>query len=265
MKYELSKKNAIAFAIFHVGMVVAIIFFPSFQGLSLAGVVFAISLCPGIGAGFHRLLTHRGYKTPKWVEYILTVCGYLALQGGAIWWVVWHRLHHKFTEIMGLDPHTPRDGRWWAHMDWMLHPDPKYRDPKLLKKMAPDLMKDRFHVFLNKYLWVPIALFGILVLSFGGFGAFCWAVFVPVVLGWHSTWLVNSATHLWGYRTHETKDDSRNNWWVALLTFGEGWHNNHHAHQRSVRHGNAWWEYDPNHRFIQLLQLLGLAKDLHYR
>lgn len=264
MKYKLNRKNFFAMAAFHVGAIVAVVFFPSWKMLGLALLMYFISLCPGIGAGYHRLLTHRGYKTPKWVEYALTLSGYLALQGGAIWWVSWHRMHHRYTEQSGVDPHTPQDGRWWAHMDWLIHQNPGLKDPVLLVQFAPDLCRDRFHVFLNKFAWLPATIFGLVVLGWTGPVALMWAVFVPVVAGWHSTWLVNSATHLWGSRRFNTKDNSRNNWWVALLTFGEGWHNNHHANPVSVRHGKRWWEFDPNFYFIYFLQLIGLAKNVKY-
>ena len=260
--HKVNKKNFLAFLAFHAGVLAAVVFYFTWHRLLLAAIVLTVSLCPGIGACWHRLLTHRGYKTPKGVEYTLTICGYLALQGGAIWWVTWHRIHHRFTEQPGEDPHTPRDGKWWSHMDWMIHMDPKLKDKALLERHAPDLCRDKLHVFLNNFQWLPITVLGLGVLFTLGFPAMCWAVFVPVVIGWHSTWLVNSATHLWGSRAFNTKDDSRNNWWVAFLTFGEGWHNNHHARPVSARHGIRWYQYDPNWYFIAGLRLLGLARDV---
>jgi len=258
----LNLKNFIAMAVFHVGMAVAVIFFFSWRRFLLAAIVYTVGLCPGIGAGFHRLLTHRGYKTYKWVEYGLTLCGYLVLQGGAIWWVAWHRMHHKYAEKTGLDPHTPHDGRWWSHMGWLILKNPGLKDPGLLTKYASDLYGDKFHKFLNTFAWMPITVFGLTVLAAFGFKNMCWAVFVPVVFAWHSTWLVNSATHLWGSRAFETPDDSRNSWWVALLTFGEGWHNNHHKAQVRARHGIRWWQYDPNYYLIVVLEYFGLAWDI---
>lgn len=247
-----------AFVAFHVATIWALTFF-SWQRLQLAGIVWAISLCPGIGVGWHRLLTHRGFRTHKWVEYVLVVCGYLALQGGAIWWVAWHRIHHRFTEVSGEDPHTPRDGSWWAHTGWLIFQRAQLKQPNVLLKYAPDLCKDRFQVFLNRFAWMPVTVLGLLVWAMSDFVLMMWMVFVPVTIGWHCTWLVNSATHLWGSRAFETKDDSRNNWWVALLTFGEGWHNNHHAHPVSPRHGIRWYQVDPNWYLIWAMKVFRVA------
>jgi stearoyl-CoA desaturase (delta-9 desaturase) len=120
---------------------------------------------------------------------------------------------------------------------------------------------------LSKYHWVPLVTVGLALLVFGGWSFVLWGIFFRVVVGLHATWLVNSATHMWGSKRFPTRDDSRNNWWVALLTGGEGWHNNHHAHPVSARHGLAWYEFDPNYYGILLLSKLGLAKNVkvaHY-
>ena len=248
--------TAVFIGLFHAGAVLAL-WFPSWQLFWLALAVWAVSLCPGIGACFHRLLTHRGYKTAQWVEYGLTLCGCLALQGGPIWWVATHRKHHKFSDEAGKDPHTPNDGVFWSHMGWLV----KDRDgPEILEQYAPDLLKDPFQRWLNRYFWLPITLLGLSLLAFCSWQAMLWGVFLPVTFGWHCTWLVNSATHLWGSRRYETRDNSRNNWWVALLTFGEGWHNNHHAKPVLAKHGYAWYELDLNWSFIRLLFFLRLAQ-----
>ncbi len=215
----------------------------------------------GIGMGFHRLLTHRGYKTPKLVEYFLTFCGLLALEGGAINWVVTHRIHHANTDHAG-DPHTPRDGGWWAHMGWILRGTAQQHDEKVMQRYAPDLMKDRVHVFMNNYYYVPLIFSGVGLFALGGWPFLFIGAFLRVTIGLHFTWLVNSATHLWGSRRFLTRDDSTNSWWVALLTFGEGWHNNHHAHPRAAKHGLTWYEIDINWYGIRALQLLGLAKGI---
>jgi stearoyl-CoA desaturase (delta-9 desaturase) len=251
-------KNMVAVATLHVGAIIAL-FFASKHRVLLAVVVWIVSLCPGIGVGWHRLLTHRGFKTPKWVEYLLTLCGYLALQGSAIWWVAVHRIHHQKTEIPGEDPHTPRDGKWWSHMLWIVCQDPRIRNPILLRKHASELCVDRFHVFFSKFPWLPATVLAVLIWTTSGFVDMLWATFLPITVGLHCTWLVNSGTHLWGSRAFETKDDSRNNWWIALITFGEGWHNNHHFDPANPRHGIRWWQFDPNWLFLIFLRLLGLA------
>jgi stearoyl-CoA desaturase (delta-9 desaturase) len=211
--------------------------------------------------GYHRLLTHRGYKTPKWVEYFLTFCGTLALEGGPIFWVATHRIHHQKSDQEG-DPHTPREGTWWAHMGWILLGDGLHHDASVLARYVPDLSRDPGHVWLSKYHWVGNVVVGLGLLAFGGIPYVLWGIFFRTTFGLHATWLVNSATHKWGSRRFKTRDDSTNNWWVALLTFGEGWHNNHHAHPTSARHGLAWYELDQNWIGIRTLQLLGLAWDI---
>jgi stearoyl-CoA desaturase (delta-9 desaturase) len=186
----------------------------------------------------------------------------LKVVGGPIFWTAIHRIHHQRSDQTG-DPHSPREGAWWAHVGWILVGETKHNNTKLLAKYAPDLAKDRFYIWLNDYHWLPIVvLTGILGLI-GGLPMVLWAGCFRVVFGLHATWLVNSATHIWGARRFATRDDSRNNWWVALISFGEGWHNNHHAHPTSARHGLAWYEFDPSWLQIKLLKALGLAKSIH--
>ena len=246
--------------IFHLGAVAALFMF-DWTALLVSAFLWWVSGSLGVGMGFHRLLTHRGFKTPKWVEYFLSVCGLLALEGGQIQWVVTHRIHHSHTDSEG-DPHTPRDGRWWAHMGWILTGTAQHQPEDVKARYAPDLLKDPVHVWLNHYFWLPLTVLGVALLALGGWTMLMWGVFFRVTVGLHATWLVNSATHLWGSRRFDVADDSTNSWWVALLTFGEGWHNNHHAHPRAARHGLAWYEVDVNWYGIRALQLLGLARDI---
>jgi sn-1 stearoyl-lipid 9-desaturase len=246
--------------IFHVCAIAALFMF-SWRALAVSLVLWWMSGSLGIGMGFHRLLTHRGYKTPKAVEYFLTLCGLLALEGGQINWVATHRIHHAYTETPA-DPHSPRAGGWWAHMGWILTGTAQQHDAATMQRYAPDLMKDRFHVWLNRLYFVPLIICGLLLLACGGWSVMMWGVFLRVTVGLHATWFVNSATHMWGRRRFLTRDDSTNSWWVALLTFGEGWHNNHHAHPRAARHGLAWYEIDVNWWGIRTLQFLGLAKEI---
>jgi fatty-acid desaturase len=246
--------------IFHLGTVAAFFVF-SWKWLAISLILKWVAGSLGIGIGYHRLLTHRGFKTPKLVEYFLTFCGTLALEGGAINWVVTHRIHHALTERPG-DPHSPRDGGWWAHMGWILVGTAQQHPEHVMRRYAPDLMKDQVHVWLNRLYFVPLLISGLILFGIGGWPALFWCVFFRVIFGLHATWLVNSATHMWGNRRFETADDSTNSWWVALLTFGEGWHNNHHAFPRAARHGLKWYEIDINWYGITLLKLLGLAKSI---
>ena len=246
--------------IFHTCALISL-FMISWKVWPLTILLWWISGSLGIGMGFHRLLTHRGYKTPKAVEYFLTLCGLLALEGGAINWVVTHRIHHSKTDMVG-DPHTPRDGGWWAHMGWILTGTAQQHDDETMQRYAPDLMKDPVHVWMNRLYFVPMIISGIVLLAIGGWPMMFVGVFLRVTVGLHFTWLVNSATHMWGKRRFATRDDSTNSWWVALLTFGEGWHNNHHAYPRAARHGLRWYEIDFNWYGIKALQMFGLARSI---
>lgn len=247
-------------AAFHVGALVALWMF-TWEALIVGVVMWWVAGSLGIGMGYHRLLTHRGYKVPKAVEYFLAVCGTLAIEGGPIAWVATHRIHHAFTDREG-DPHSPHDGFWWSHMGWILTGFSFHRNTSLTARYTPDLAKDRFYVWLTHWHFLSTVALGVLLYALGGWAWVMWGIFMRVVFSWHATWFVNSAAHVWGSRRFETRDDSRNSWWVALLSFGEGWHNNHHAHPSAARHGLAWYEIDINWYGIRILELLGLAKSL---
>ncbi|HYU47688.1 MAG TPA: fatty acid desaturase [Terriglobales bacterium] len=246
--------------LFHVCAVVALFMF-SWKALVFALVMWWIAESLGIGMGFHRLLTHRGYKTHKWIEYGLTICGTLALEGGPIGWVATHRLHHQNSDKEG-DPHSPRDGGFWAHMGWIITGDAVHNKTTELLPYVPDLRKDKFMIWISKWHWVPLAILAVAALVLGGWRYVMWGIFLRTVVGLHATYLVNSATHMWGSRRFLTGDSSTNNFWVAMLSFGEGWHNNHHAHPQSARHGLAWYEFDLNWYGISALRTLGLAWDV---
>jgi stearoyl-CoA desaturase (delta-9 desaturase) len=264
--------TAIVMALFHIGAIAALFCF-SWKNLAAFVLMYYLAINAGIGMAYHRLLTHRGYSVPKWLEYFITACGTTALQGGPIFWVATHRVHHQNSDHEG-DPHTPREGTWWSHAGWILSGRALHSETALLGRYAPDLTRDKGHVWLSRFHWLPLTVSGLAQLAIGAalapghavYGAISmllWGTFLRVTVGLHATWLVNSATHLYGTRRFDTKDDSRNSWWVALLTGGEGWHNNHHAHPVSARHGLAWYEVDVNYYSIWLLSKLGLAKKIH--
>lgn len=250
----------IAMASFHVLAVVAL-FHATWGAMAVAFVLYWVGGGWGICMGYHRLHTHRSYKVPKAIEYFLAICGTLTLEGGPIFWTAVHRVHHQKSDQPG-DPHSPRDGRWWSHMLWIIFGEGLHSNTAVMGRYAPDLMKDSFYRVLNSWHWVPLVVLGLVLLAVGGVPWLLWGVFLRVVVGLHTTWLVNSATHLWGSRRFDTSDDSRNSWWVALLTFGEGWHNNHHAYPTSARHGLGRLEVDVTWLQIRLLERLGLAWDL---
>ncbi|MBZ8179085.1 acyl-CoA desaturase [Oscillatoria salina] len=209
----------------------------------------------GVTLGFHRLVTHRSFETPKWLEYFLVFCGSLSAQGGPIKWVGLHRMHHLYSDAEG-DPHDSNRGFWWSHISWMLHKIPQDTD---IPRYTKDIADDPVYQFLQKYFILLQVLLGVLLLYLGGWSWVVWGIFVRLVAVFHCTWFVNSASHMFGYQTYESGDRSRNCWWVALVTYGEGWHNNHHAFQYSARHGLQWWEIDFTWMTIQFLQALGLA------
>jgi stearoyl-CoA desaturase (delta-9 desaturase) len=215
----------------------------------------------GISMGYHRLHTHRGFKTYKLFEYFLALSGTLTLEGGPIFWVATHRLHHQHSD-RPQDPHSPRVSGFWAHLGWIIFGEAHHNDTARMARYAPDLSKDAFYRWLTTYHWIPLTTLGFGLLAIGGWGLVNWAIFLRVVVGQHSTWLINSATHMWGRRRFNTSDDSRNLWWAALFTFGEGWHNNHHAHPTSARHGLAWYEFDATWIELRILRAVGLVWDV---
>jgi stearoyl-CoA desaturase (delta-9 desaturase) len=257
----LNRFTAVVLVLLHIASLIALFRF-SWKNLIIAVVAYYLTTGLGISMGYHRLHTHRSYKVPRWLEYFFAMCGTLTLEGGPIFWVAVHRLHHQLSDQPG-DPHSPRDGAFWSHMGWILWGETNHNNTRVMSKYAPDLAKHKFYVWLTNYHWVPNVALGAIVLLLGGIDMFLWAMCFRIVFGLHATWAVNSATHMFGSRRFHIRDDSRNTWWVALFTFGEGWHNNHHAHPTSARHGLAWYELDQSWLLIKALKFFGLAKNVH--
>jgi len=257
---KLSWLTCIVLAWFHVQAIAALFSF-SWTNLIVAAVLYWVAVGLGISMGYHRLHTHRGFKTSKAFEYFLAICGTLTLEGGPIFWVAIHRRHHQHSD-QPLDPHTPRVSGFWSHIGWILFGEALHNDTRLMSRYAPDLGRDPFYRWLNTYHWVPLTVLGLALLAIGGWPMVLWGIFLRTVVGLHGTWLVNSATHMWGSRRFKTRDDSRNSWWVALLTFGEGWHNNHHAHPVSARHGLVWYEFDISWITLKFFNAIGIVRDL---
>lgn len=257
--------NCIWLGFLHAGLLAAPFFF---TWKAVVVVLFLGWLTGGVGIclTFHRMLTHGSFQTYRPIRWLLAFIGGLAGEGSALMWVAVHRQHHIFSDQAG-DPHSPRDGKWWSHMLWL---GPKYSKEykqALTNRYAPDLVKDPVMRFLDvTFLLWHFVLAGVLfAIGYFGWDAYTgwsfviYGTFVRMMYVLHSTWFVNSATHLWGYRNYETTDDSRNLWWVALLTYGEGWHNNHHAYQRMANYGHRWWEFDITYQTIRLMEKVGLA------
>ncbi|WP_013325496.1 acyl-CoA desaturase [Gloeothece verrucosa] len=244
-----------------IHLVALLAFLPSnfnWGAVAVAFILYVVTAGIGVTLGFHRLATHRSFETPKWLEYILVFCGTLACQGGPIDWVGLHRMHHKYSDTE-LDPHDSNKGFWWSHLGWMLYNLPADKE---IPRYTKDIADDPFYQFCQKNLIAIQVGLGLLLFALGGWPFVIWGIFVRLVVVFHCTWFVNSATHKFGYQSHESGDLSKNCWWVALVTFGEGWHNNHHAYQYSARHGLEWWEIDLTWMFIRTLQFLGLATNI---
>jgi fatty-acid desaturase len=275
------RTNLIGFIVVHMIAALALLpWFFSWTGviLYLLGVhVFGVL---GINVCYHRLLTHRGFACPLWLEHALVVLGVCSMQDSPSFWVAAHRRHHQFADQEG-DPHTPLAGFFWAHVGWILvKPDDPTRD-QLIQRYVKDLNRDPFYVWLDRSRHAAyVALLSWLVFFTAGFAVMVltghtlsastqfglslvvWGGALRTAVHWHLTWAVNSVTHVWGYRNYASPDVSRNNTLIALLTAGEGWHNNHHADSRSARHGHEWWEFDLTWLMIRGLMLLGLAWDV---
>ena len=233
----------------------------SWRGFGLLAFLTWLTCSIGICLTFHRLLTHRGLRLPKPLEYVFTLVGMLASEGGAITWVAMHRLHHAQSDRPGKDLHTPKDGFLWSHFGWIIA-DVGMDRREMERRYAPELVADPVHRVLNRLHVFPNILLGVGLYAWGGFGLVVWGVLLRLVIGLQATWFVNSAAHVWGYRTYDTNEGSRNLWWVGLVAWGEGWHNNHHAFQRSARHGLEWWELDATWLVIRALGAVGLARDI---
>jgi stearoyl-CoA desaturase (delta-9 desaturase) len=251
--------TGIGLAVVHVGALAAL--WPPLFHLSDLAIAAIVSYCTGvlgITLCYHRVLTHRSLRLRKPLEYLFAVFGTLALQGDPIRWVAVHRKHHAHADDEG-DPHSIRRGFKWAHVDWLYRNNIALPSEEEILRYAPDLCADPFYRAL-KYLGAPlqVALAGALF-ALGGVSWVVWGVFARLVISYHSTWLVNSAAHMFGYRTYRTTDRSTNCWWVALISFGEGWHNNHHAFPFSARHGLRWSEIDITWWHVRFLAFLRLA------
>jgi stearoyl-CoA desaturase (delta-9 desaturase) len=249
----------------HVGVFAAPFFF-TWKALLLAFVLSWLSGGLGVCLGYHRLLTHGSFETYQFLRRTLALLGMMAGEGPPVTWVATHRKHHYFSDQAD-DPHSPRHGRWWSHVLWMLPSHGSDEWAGIYRRYAPDLLRDPFMRFLNRtFLLWQLAAAAILYLAgwllwdvMTGVSFVVYGMFVRLVYVMHVTWLINSASHIWGYRNYDTDDDSRNLWWVALLSYGEGWHNNHHAFQRVARHGHRRWEFDATYATICLMKRLGLA------
>jgi stearoyl-CoA desaturase (delta-9 desaturase) len=229
---------------------------PSAGNLALLAITFWLRMF-SITGGYHRYFSHKTYKTSRAFQLVLAVLGTTAVQKGPLWWSGVHRLHHTYSDEPN-DPHTPNKGFWYSHQGWIQ--DPQW-DPTPLDQVR-DLSRYPELRWLNRWHFVPPVTLAILCGLLQGWAGFLWGFCVSTTLLWHSTYTINSLAHRWGTRRYETSDDSRNNWVLALLTMGEGWHNNHHRYMASTRQGFFWWEIDATYYVLRGLQAVGLVWDI---
>lgn len=279
--YRIDWFNTLGIATFH-GLALLALFPMFFNWTAVIVAVIAARLFGliGINIGYHRLLTHRGFKCPKWLEHTFVVVAICCAEDTPARWVAIHRRHHEKSDEQP-DPHSPLAGFFWGHIGWLLVKNPDLSRLGIYDRYAKDILRDPFYVALERNFWqlkillIQVNIFflaGLIgMLLWGGswseavqfaLSIVIWAVFVRTVFVWHQTWAVNSVTHIWGYRNYATDEDSRNNLFIGYLAHGEGWHNNHHADQRSARHGHRWWEFDTTYLTIRLLEKCGLVWDI---
>jgi stearoyl-CoA desaturase (delta-9 desaturase) len=243
----------------HVGLVVGLLFVLPFSwsGLALAVGLYYVRMFFVTGV-YHRYFSHRAYKTSRWFQFLLAFFGAMSVQKGALWWAAHHRHHHKFSDSEN-DLHSPiRHGLLWAHMGWIVSRE--YNDTQ--DDLIRDFTKYPELVWVNKYHYVPVLMYAGGLYATLGFWGFFWGFVVSTVLLWHGTFTINSLSHVFGKRRFDTTDDSRNNWLLALITMGEGWHNNHHHYQSTANQGFYWWEIDMSYYIIKMLSAVGLVWDL---
>ncbi len=207
-----------------------------------------------VTAGYHRYFAHRAFRTSRAMQFLLAFGGGMAAQKGALWWAAHHRHHHRFSDEAE-DVHSPKKGLWWSHAGWILCR--KYDETRL--DLVPDLARYPELRFLDRHHWLPPTALGIACFLAGGWSALWIGFFLSTVLTYHCTFFINSLTHLFGRRRYATTDTSRNSMLMALLTFGEGWHNNHHYYQASARMGFFWWEVDVSYTVLRVLSWFGLV------
>jgi stearoyl-CoA desaturase (delta-9 desaturase) len=238
----------------HLACLVA--FFTAFSwGLvALAAGAYAVRMW-AITAGYHRYFAHRAYRTSRPFQFVLAWLGASAMQNGPLWWASIHRRHHKSSDGPG-DPHSPRVSFWHAHMGWFL--SGRYEDLDLSN--VADLARYPELRLVERWSWVPILAHIALCYAIAGLPGIVWGFAISTCACMHATFFINSLSHVWGTRRYETSDDSRNNPLLALVTFGEGWHNNHHRYQSSARQGFLWWELDATYVTLRILALLHVVR-----
>jgi stearoyl-CoA desaturase (delta-9 desaturase) len=254
---DIAYPGTVPFVLVHLSCAAAIWTGVSVEALVLCAGLYALRMF-GVTAGYHRYFAHRAYKTSRAAQFVLALLAQTSAQRGALWWAANHRQHHRHSDTV-LDVHSPRHhGFWYSHLGWVFtrrHNDTNY-------EAIADFTRYPELVWLDRHPYLPATVLGVLVWLVAGWGGLVVGFLWSTVLVWHATFAINSLAHVVGRQRYVTGDDSRNNWWLAILTMGEGWHNNHHAFQSSVRQGFRWWQYDLTFYVLQLLSWLGIVWDL---
>jgi stearoyl-CoA desaturase (delta-9 desaturase) len=255
---DIAYPSSIGFLLIHVGCLAALWTGVTWRAVALAMVLYVLRIF-AIGAGYHRYFAHRAFRTSRAGQFLLACLAQTAAQRGILWWAAKHRRHHRYSDTAD-DVHSPvQRGLLYAHLGWIFVP----RNDATEYASVRDLARYKELVWLDRQPYLPAALLAgatWLIAGWPGLAiGFCWST----VAVWHVTFSINSLAHVVGRQRYVTGDQSRNNWLLALLTMGEGWHNNHHAYQASVRQGFRWWEYDPTYYALRMLSWLGLVWDLH--
>ena len=256
--------------IIHVGACLAPFYF-TWQALTAGIFLYWLTGSIGICLGYHRLLSHRGFKVNPTLEKIIATIGALAFEGGPLFWVSGHRQHHSFTEDIDKDPYSTTRGFFWSHMGWILFMEGENKHVGSYASYAKDLARTKYYRWLDRSQLLCQFIFAAVIVSFGelvfdqGLSFLIFAVCLRLVWTWHCTWLINSACHKWGYKNYKLADNSSNLWWAAILTFGEGWHNNHHQWPKCAKAGDKWWEIDTTYWVIAIGQKLGIVTNVALR
>ena len=253
----LGRVSLVLFVAMHVACLLVIVYPPTWPLVLMAVGSYVLRMW-AITVGYHRYFAHRSFRTSRVFQFVLALLGTTAMQNGPIWWASWHRRHHKDVDLPH-DPHSPRIyGFWHAHVAWVF--DPKNDDTD--RSNVRDLTRFPELRLLDRFAWVPLVAYALVCYAISGMAGVVWGFFVSTIAVDHATFCINSLAHTWGSRRYDTPDTSRNNPLLAALTFGEGWHNNHHFYMSSARQGFRWWEVDISYYTLKLLSWLGVVRDL---
>lgn len=249
--------RSLPFLLFHLGCALALVTGVSPGLVALAAGSYLLRMF-FVTAGYHRYFSHRAFQTSRAFQFVLAFMAQTSGQKGALWWAAHHRHHHRFSD-QAEDIHSPaRRGFWWSHVGWILSRRYDGTRYDAIKDFAryPEL------VWLNEHHLVPFVAYLLVLLLAGGLPALVWGGAISTVLLWHGTFTINSLSHVFGRRRYLTADTSRNNWLLALITLGEGWHNNHHFHQNTANQGWFWWEVDVTYAALRALSWLRVVSHL---